>query len=462
MFPLLQTIIDYKLANVKMDDIILNIQNITVFGISIYSIYCCVNYYLITGQTINILTPLLGGEGGFPDVFTDTTPSDDIQNCDSYNKSSFIKPFDYLFICVQIYAFIDLFLVKTNDLIIHHLCIFGMKFYNWYNNVDDVNRFLFGYSLLKTEISSIFLVLKYWIPEKTYAHTINALLLYVSFFKFRIFDMYNEIIHGNYVFDIVLNKYTPDSPVISGVLYVSVYGLYLLNAYWFLIMTKILYKQLCKNTAINTDKMCHYICSYIHYVNIPLAAYLYSYNKREQNIFDMTGIVILSIASYMYHYDVYEKIHTKQITEYVVAENSNFVYFLNDSICIHIRSFLAVFTNYYNKPYSYAVTTVCGVFQLSCIYIGFINVIELLSKKAYIKSDFLKIHYIFTFLPIGIDIFAIYLNTKSQEIAIPFLFVNIWIVLLFIVEPFYKLTHVAFHVLLIAQNYYICLTNNNN
>lgn len=456
---MLKTIIDYKLTNVKMDDIILNIQNIALFGISIYSMYCCVNYYLITGQTKNVFTPLLGGGGGCPDIFTDTTPSDVIQNCDSYNKSSFIKPFDNLFIYVQIYAFIDLFFVKTNDFIIHHFCIFGMKLYTWYNNVDDVNRFLFGYSLLKTEISSFFLVLKYWIPEKTYAHTINALLLYASFFKFRIFDMYNETIRGNYVFDIVLNKYTPTSPVISGILYFSVYGLYLLNLYWFLIMTKILYKQLCK--AINTDKMCHYICSYIHYVNIPLAAYMYSHNKQEQNIFDMTGIVILSIASYMYHYDVYEKIHTKQIENYVVEENTNYVYFLNDSICIHIRSFLAVFTNYYNKPYFYAVSTVCGVFQLSCIYIGFINVIELLSKKTYVKSDFLKIHYVFTFLPIGIDIIAIYLNTKSQEIAIPFLFVNIVIVLLFIVEPFYKLTHVAFHLMLIAQNYYICLASSS-
>jgi len=52
-----------------------------------------------------------------------------------------------------------------------------------------------------------------------------------------------------------------------------------------------------------------------------------------------------------------------------------------------------------------------------------------------------------------------YVNTKSQEIAIPFLLTNIGIVLLFIVEPFYKLTHVAFHLLLIVQNYYLCLSS---
>jgi hypothetical protein len=224
-------------------------------------------------------------------------------------------------------------------------------------------------------------------------------------------------------------------------------------------MTKIIYKQVCKNTFIDTDKMCHYICSYIHYLNIPLAAYMYSYNKQEQNIYDMTGIVILSIASYMFHYDIYEKIHTKQITEYVVEKNINYVYFLNDCLCIHIRSFLAVFTNYYNTPYFYAATTMGGVFQLGCFYNGVINVIELLSNRDYLKANFLKIHYLFTFLPVGIDILAIYLNTKSQQIAIPFLLVNICIALLFIVDPFYKLTHVAFHLLIIAQNYYICLIN---
>jgi hypothetical protein len=35
------------------------------------------------------------------------------------------------------------------------------------------------------------------------------------------------------------------------------------------------------------------------------------------------------------------------------------------------------------------------------------------------------------------------------------------IVLLIIVDPFYKLTHVAFHIMLIAQNYYMCVTNSS-
>ena len=76
------------------------------------------------------------------------------------------------------------------------------------------------------------------------------------------------------------------------------------------------------------------------------------------------------------------------------------------------------------------------------------------------KYRFLNIHNIFTGLPIILDMFLLFLNSK-KEISIPFLIVNIIIGLLFIVEPFYKLTQVVFHILIIVQNYYICLSSIN-
>lgn len=436
--------------SIKLNDIILNIQNIALFGISIYSLYSCINYYIITGQTANVLTHVGQTNCLIPTDTCHVTEND-------YTKA--LQPFYNILFFIKLHACIDIFFVKTTGIFLHHLFSIGISFYGWYNNVISADNFIFSYSLIKTEVSSIFYVLKYWIPEKTYAYTINLLLFYVLFFKLRIIDLYNEIIYGNYAFDMIINKYSPTNTLMSGVFYVSVYGLYILNLYWFLIMTKILYKKVLKNTTINTDKMCRYICSYIHYVNIPLAVCMYSYNKHEKNIFDISGIFMLSISSHLYHYDMYNKIHTNQIKELIVTEYMDCVHFFNDYLCINIRSFLAVVTNYYNKPWLCEVMIVCGIFQLGCIYCGFINVIELLRNPAYIKSNFLTIHYAFTFLPITINIFAIYLNTKSHEIAIPFLFVSICIILVFMVEPFYKLTHVAFHIMLIVQTYYVCLSN---
>ena len=438
---MLDTIIKYKLADVKVDNIILNIQNIALFGISLSALYCCINY-AISGQSI--FTPPI-----VSDILNDyhgTTPS-------------FVKPFYNLLYFVQIHVVFDIFFVKSTDVFLHHLCVIGMSFYGRYNNITPVNGFLFSFSLLKTEVSSIFLVLKYWIPENTIAYTINGLLLYTSFFKFRIVDGYNEMFKGNYAFDELINKYTPTNPVLSGVLYVSIYGLYILNLYWFLIMTKVLYKTIFKNTFINTEKMCQYICSYIYYLNIPLAVYMYSYKKQEHYIFDMIGIVMLSVASYMFHYDIYKKITMKRIENYVLEENMNYVYFLNDCICIHIRSFLALVTNYYTTSYFYPVVTVCGIFQIGCIYSSIMNVIDLLSNRTYKKSDFLKIHYVFTFLPVGIDILMTFIETKSMEISVPFFIINIIVVLLFVVDPFYKLTHVAFHIMMLVHTYYVCLAN---
>jgi hypothetical protein len=236
----------------------------------------------------------------------------------------------------------------------------------------------------------------------------------------------------------------------------------------------------------------------MQYFNIPIAAYIYSYNKQDKNMYDMTGLFILSICSFMYHNNIYTRFigngepgdANTLITEYIIPDNVNYVYFLNDCVAIHVRSFLSVLTNYYGSTYFYEIITSCGIFHLTCVYNSCINVIvaiqelvptsgigsfsgehleereqefrrmkELLGNKN-IKSEFLTTHYIYTFIPVGMDIFFIYLNMES-DIAIPYACINIIILLLFVLDPFYKLTHIVFHLMLIAQNYYLCLSNSS-
>jgi len=187
--------------------------------------------------------------------------------------------------------------------------------------------------------------------------------------------------------------------------------------------------------------------------------YVYNFNKRKQNIYDVGGIFLLSIASYLYHHKIYNNITNGKIKEYSIIEDNNLVYFLNDNACIHIRSLLAIITGYYNSPFFYEVVIVCGLFQVLCFYRGTINVIQLLQNDHNVKTNFYKIHNIFTFLPVGLDVIVALLNTRSNALSVPFLFINIAIVLLFAVNPFYNLTHVAFHILLIMQTYYISHIN---
>jgi hypothetical protein len=211
---------------------------------------------------------------------------------------------------------------------------------------------------------------------------------------------------------------------------------------------------------INTDVICHYLCSYIHWINIPISFLLYSYNPNERNIADMIGVTTLSISSYLYHTDIYHRLSEKKIDVYEVPTKDNIIYFLNDTICINLRGFLIIITNYYYNPYFSAISTTTGIIHLYSIYHSVCNILQLFIEKENetTKKNFSIIHNIITGIPIAFDVCLVSANS-SREIAIPFLCVNIAMVFLFAFEPLYKLTHVGFHLLLIAQNYYICLSS---
>ena len=373
-------------------------------------------------------------------------------------EEDFKKPFHILLPVVGLHAFIDFFLTKSYDLKLHHICIFGVIFYNYYYNVSPEYRFIFLYSLLKTEISSIFYVLKYWLPKKTIIYNLNTILFYISFFKLRIYNFYYEVIYNHFSFQIIIQKYSSSNYYLSNILFISCYGLFILNLYWFLIMNKILYKMITKIINVNKDILCHQLCGYLHWINIPLSFYIYQYNPNEKYIFDMIGVIILSILSYKYHIDIYKKLYNKEIEEYTIPNKDNIILFINDTIAIQLRSFLIILTNYYNSKNLFFILFLSGIFHISSIYHCIINILELLINNDNNKNTFFSLHNIFSGIPIVFDVFLLCINSPI-EISIPFLLVNITIALLFIVKPFYKLTHVAFHILLIVQNYYICLSN---
>jgi hypothetical protein len=243
MLPLLQYIVDYKSGKMNIDHIILNIQNISLFCISIYSTYCCTNYYFGMHYTYDSVSTST--------ACTDELSSDIIANTTNDDKLSiYATQFNNLFFYIKIYAGIDLFFIKNTDAVIHHLSVLGIVLYDWLENVHILHRLKFSYPLLKTEISSIFLVLKFWLPVNTHAYNINMLIFYCSFLKFRIIDFYFEIVKNNVqIFNVLIENYSKYDNSIY-ILMGSVYGLYILNIYWFLLINKVFYKKYFKNTTI--------------------------------------------------------------------------------------------------------------------------------------------------------------------------------------------------------------------
>lgn len=412
-----------------------DIQNISLFTISI-CVFFSYLYYNISYKNTEYLS----------------LPYNDVNNVESSAPL-----YDMLYPFVGVHAFIDFFVNKSYDLKLHHLFILSIIFYNNYYNVSSDYRFIFLYPLLNTEISSIFYVLKYWLPKKTIIYNANMVFFYLSFFKFRIYDFYYKIIQSNASFGIVFQKYSQQDFYLSFIFLISCYGLYVLNLYWFLIINKILYKNIAKVINIDTDALCHLLCSYTHWINIPLSCYIYLYNPNEKYIFDMVGITILSISSYQYHYDIYSSLCDKKIEEYDLPNKDNIILFINDCMCIHIRSFLVVVTNYYNSQHLFYILFISGIFHIGSIYHSIVNIIELfIDYKP--KETFLNCHQLLCAIPIACDVFFVFINSPN-EISVPFLIVNTIIALLFMVDPFYKLTHVAFHLCLIAQNYYMSLSS---
>jgi hypothetical protein len=188
---------------------ILTIQNVALFSISIASLYCCANYSFQGHKLLD----------------------------DQLNITPAASLFGNLLPVIGVHAMIDMFLTTNMELKIHHACTLGILFYNYYYQVDERDRFYILYSLLKTEISSICYVLKYWIPKNTTIYIINDIVFYITFFKFRVIDVYTEIIQSNYIVDVIFNKYSNNNILLSGILFVSYYGLYVLNLYWFFIRT---------------------------------------------------------------------------------------------------------------------------------------------------------------------------------------------------------------------------------
>ena len=151
-------------------------------------------------------------------------------------------------------------------------------------------------------------------------------------------------------------------------------------------------------------------------------------------------------------------LYHKKIENYNAPNKQNIYYFLNDFLSINIRCYLAIITLYYNKQHLFFILSVSGIFHLFFIYLFIINIIQLVIDYDKIKEIFYFFHTTLLSIPVACDVFLVCIISPN-EIAIPFLFLNIIIGLLFLVEPFYKLTHVVFHILLIYQTYYICLSN---
>ena len=333
------------------------------------------------------------------------------------------------------HSIMDLFTTKRYDKFIYRFCMAGFCAYT-YSTKDILG---FSFTLLNTEIPNIFYTLKKFIPKYALFYNVNYILFYLTFFKFRIYDFY-EILHNT------------ETSICIGL-----YVLYIINLYWFLKMSNNVYHKL---NFVNSEILKYKICTYLHFLNIPLSFFMYSCSPFKRYMYDMIGITLLSISTYEYYYNIYNRIIKNQGEYTVLLDENNIQLLLKETVFIHLRSYLSILTNYYHVNTIIYILIVSGLFHLYAIFLENINAIHIFLDGSQMDV-FLDCHRIILSVPVACDCLLLFMNSPAP-IATPFLLVNAGLIILLIVKPFDKMGEVAFQSLLIVQTYYACLSNLNS
>ncbi len=374
---------------------------------------------------------------------------------------------------VGTHATIDLFLCK-NEVILHHifiLCIIGFKYLGEVDNYHDETVM---YTLLSTELSTIFLVAKLWMDQYVKSietkpstlfnilYGINDLFFCVLFFKLRIFDYYYYILN-NIGFHIDMWEYYIGTNYLLAIkLYTGLYGLYGLNLYWGSIIFKKLFKifilpiaQFTQSYRLNVN-----ILQYTFFMNIPIAAYLYT-NSHKYVIIDMIGIVTLSCCSYNYHNSKVRYIQKHDTHNIVLTDKDILPNYFIDVCAIQLRSFGAILSLFMNTiDTNYPVVLLSLIFHLTTIY----NVVKfLLSSKDKIylteSNDMFLLEMMVAF-PSIVNTLILMIFVDSIKLRCELFMVTAWLAMNLRIEPFYKFSYVMFHVGLMMQTYVLCKMNN--
>jgi hypothetical protein len=362
----------------------------------------------------------------------------------------------------------DLFLTKKPDLILHH--IFGLSFiaYKYIIPVQPPNDISIILVTYKTEISTFFYVFKLFISnidketKKKYQtlFQINDLLFFITFFKFRIYDYYSILISNKEMYN-DYGKYN-----YSYFLFFAIHGMYILNIYWFLIICKIALKPFIKILSKKfTDYICYFIyiyyliVTYICYFGLIIGIYSYNIQPNNRNLYDIFGLFILSIASYNYYNYSYKLIDKNDEINY--TDNNTVTLFLQKIGSIHLKSFLAILTNFNFCNIVYLSAFLHTSFYLMNIaHINYIKTFYIIKKDDNPQYNlFILFQYSCLIIPSGLDIILIYLNSIDSVYSIHGFYTSILILMIFIVNPLYDLTHVAFHICLIMQIYFCTKCN---
>lgn len=232
---------------------------------------------------------------------------------------------DIYFVMMNIYIVFaqlacDIFLWHTNASVIHHLCALLLiySFFSIHSDLDVREYIYILLPILSTEISTLFLVIKYWMEQldlkNTFWYKVNLLVFFVVFVITRIFIYTAFVILNPKTYELDLSKYV----------YLSLYGLFGLNIYWVTIMIKVMLKPL---KQVLTNVYTEMFIKYGQIVNVVIVFWF----ERDLTI-NLLGSSLVAVSSFL----SYELILSNSM-----IGNSFFLFLMH--VTFQIKSILFVF-----------------------------------------------------------------------------------------------------------------------
>ena len=283
---------------------------------------------------------------------------------------------------------VDLFIARP-DTAFHHICIITMVVVTSGSGssssigtgssssigIGDIATTMTPYFrvLFATEISSIFLNARRLMDMAEMRATagficnnhkrtntmfiirrINDVLFIVTFFKFRIVDMYQLLIANPNMYNAIaaMYLYLPHNAINPSVyfLYIGIYGLFAINVYWACLIVKNVYADFAHAGWIfDSPRSCEFLTQYTYAASVGFAIYVYTEDLLMpwQRIclicIDVAGISTLVVTSYRYHRICYNGIIAEGFKDFNVASTAKRRNaFASDIGAIKLRSLLCV------------------------------------------------------------------------------------------------------------------------
>jgi hypothetical protein len=367
-----------------------------------------------------------------------------------FDNTSLLQPTTYV---IFSYCFVDLFFCKK-EMVLHHLLSLSAISFTILYNMSIYDSLYIYLAMMSTELSSIFLIFNYWISDSNgtfmkVVKGINSILFIATFTKLRIYDYYYFVTNPETY--TILSKYTDGDICASLHAYSGVFGLFILNLYWFSLICKKIYKIVIIQYVpkLNTDYTAELFLQYTFLIN--MYAVITKYGSNDIFVYDVFGIAFLTICSFIFHRTLVKNYRNNTVINY--TSNEIIIPYIFATLAIHIRSFFAILTNYMlDTPTNHNIlfTAVVHIATVLWFLIYLINM--LVNGKQYIYDSDAKdpnyyktFFYLLVMIPSGIDCLFIFYNTPSITAKMDLIIINCVIAIIIAIQPFYKLNDLLIH-----------------